>query len=384
MYTCSYISGTFGQLDIRLLLQSARNAGLNLRISESSYSSEMADGTIFPKLGLVHLNASKRQLEILFKQRYPTLHFIEAECAFSTLNKTEDTLIEEMKINEEKQYTWGIEQTAVHRSKYTGKGVRIAILDTGIDKTHPDFSKANIRTTSFIDGVEPHDGNGHGTHCSGIIIGPKKTAFSKRYGVAPDAELFAGKVLSDSGSAHSRYVLEGMEWALAHKCRVISISLGNRMRKGMSFSLTFEKAAQAAIKNGALMIASAGNDSFRHLQRLLPVSEPANCPSIMAIGAINRMQEMYTRSNAGINPNGGNIELVAPGVSICSSYSSEKLYAKLSGTSMAASFVAGITAQYIEAFPQKTPLEIRALLCANALQLKQSKRDVGAGLVQAL
>ena len=196
--------------------------------------------------------------------------------------------------------------------------------------------------------------------------------------------MFSGKVLRNSGAAHSRYVFEGIEWALNNACRIISISLGNRVRKGVVYSTSFEKAAQAAAKKNALIIAAVGNDSYRHLQRLLPVSEPANCPSIMSVGAVNQIEEMYNRSNAGINPNGGNVDLVGPGVSIRSSYVGKSQYKKLNGTSMATSFVAAIAAQYMEAFPNKTPTEIRALLTKNARPLHLSERDAGAGLVQAI
>jgi subtilisin family serine protease len=385
-----FIAGTYGKSDTARLIRFAKNAGLKLielipsEVSKGFFKQleQHYDGIIYPNLGLLYLKASNRQLQYLLNTNFSSpLHFIESENSFFPLAKDVNSIQKEFI---KPSNSWGIEQTNVHKSKFTGKNVHVAILDTGINVNHADFTNSTITTTSFIDGESTRDGNGHGTHCSGIIIGPKKPKLVERYGVSPNVKLFSGKVLRNSGASHSRYVFQGLEWALENKCRVISVSLGNRVRKGVSYSLSFEKAAQAALKERALIIASAGNDSYRHLQRLLPVSEPANCPSIMAVGAINQNNEMYNRSNAGINPYGGNIDLVAPGVSIKSSYNDSSNYHKLSGTSMATSFVAGIAAQYVEAFPNKTPGEIRSLLNSYALTLPHDYKDVGSGLVQAI
>jgi subtilisin family serine protease len=384
----NYIIGFNSETNIDRLIKQAHNAGIHLtkplpsgahHINSDTLLS-VCDGVIFAKLGLIHLSADKRQVNHLFKAN-PHLQFIEHEETLVSLAEPE--IIPAAPITET-QHSWGIEQTKVAKTTLTGKGVRVAILDTGIDLNHPDFSNATISTASFIEGESARDGNGHGTHCAGIIIGPKTTPQVERYGVSPAVELYAGKVLRNSGAAHSRYVFQGIEWALENQCRVISISLGNRIRTGVSYSLSFEKAAQAAAQKGTLIIASAGNDSFRHLQRLLPVSEPANCPSIMAVGAINQEGKMYNRSNAGINMEGGTIDLVAPGVAIQSSYTKGVYYKKLSGTSMATSYVAGIAAQYIQAYPNKTPDQIRALLNQNARSMVLSSKDVGNGLVQAI
>ena len=380
----NYIAGSFGVLDMDRLIYFAKKAGLNFITAHTicaEDSRKTHNGIIYPNLGLVFLTASKRQVNLLFPSNGSSpLHFIEQEVDYfplqneADLNQTQST----------PDLNWGVKSTQAHKSIYTGKGVRVALLDTGIDSNHPDFSKANITKKSFIEGENSQDGNGHGTHCAGIIIGPKKPNSTMRYGISPEVELFSGKVLKNSGAAHSRYVFQGIEWAIQNKCKIISISLGNRVRKGVSYSLSFEKAAQAAAKKGALIIASAGNDSFRHLQRLLPVSGPANCPSIMAVGAINEANEMYNRSNSSININGGIVDLVGPGVAIQSSYTNLQPYKKLSGTSMATSFVTAIAAQYMQAYPNKQPDEIRMLLKQNARPLPISSKDAGAGLVQCL
>src|SRR5690606_32021335 len=109
---------------------------------------------------------------------------------------------------------WGVRAVGADLSPYTGKGVRIAILDTGLDLNHPDFKGRSITAKSFIRGEATQDANGHGTHCAGIAAGPRDPEGVGRYGVAGDAELFIGKVLSDSGGGADGNVLEGIDWAI--------------------------------------------------------------------------------------------------------------------------------------------------------------------------
>lgn len=94
-------------------------------------------------------------------------------------------------------------------STQTGQGIRIAVLDTGLDLSHPDFAGRSIETKSFAAGQPVQDGNGHGTHCAGIAAGPAKPARQVRYGVAGEAELYVGKVLGDEGSGGDGGILEG-------------------------------------------------------------------------------------------------------------------------------------------------------------------------------
>ena len=99
-------------------------------------------------------------------------------------------------------------------STQTGQGIRIAVLDTGLDLSHPDFAGRSIETKSFAAGQPVQDGNGHGTHCAGIAAGPAKPARQVRYGVAGEAELYVGKVLGDEGSGGDGGILEGIDWAI--------------------------------------------------------------------------------------------------------------------------------------------------------------------------
>src|SRR4051794_27070449 len=111
--------------------------------------------------------------------------------------------------------------------------------------------------------------------------------------------------------------LNGIQWAVRNKCRVVSMSLGARTLPGQTFSAVFENAAGRAMKAGTLIIAAAGNDSHRNEGvQPAPVSHPANCPSIMAVAAIDDQFKVASFSNAGVNPSGGQVDIAGPGVRV--------------------------------------------------------------------
>jgi subtilisin len=302
--------------------------------------------------------------------------------------------------------TWGLQATKVVGSRYSGAGIKIAVLDTGLDLTHPDFVGRNITSKSFIAGEQVQDLVGHGTHCIGTACGrlnPPDPAAPMRYGIAHNAEIFAGKVLDNQGSGADGGILEGIDWAIANGCQIISMSLGAATVPGEAFSRIYERAARRALSQGTLIIAAAGNESrnrFTGKRRVPPnpVDRPANCPSIMAVAAIDKMFQVAAFSNSSINTNGGSIDIAAPGVDIYSTYSTNTIrqilpdgsidpnpsarYQRLNGTSMATPHVAGIAALYAES-TGKRGLELWTILLQNALRLNLASADVGAGLVQA-
>ena len=131
------------------------------------------------------------------------------------------------------QFTWGLQATRVNQSRFTGRGVRVAVLDTGMDLAHPDFAGRPITNQSFIPGEQVQDENRHGTHCIGTALGPKIPATAvRRYGCASAGNIFAGKVLSNAGSGADNGILAGINWAITNQCRVISMSLGAPVRPG--------------------------------------------------------------------------------------------------------------------------------------------------------
>ncbi len=278
--------------------------------------------------------------------------------------------------------TWGVQAIKILNSQFTGKGVNLAILDTGLNVKHPDFARLTIKTKSFITGQAVEDKNGHGTHCSGISVGGIQKSTNLRYGVAVDSNLFIGKVLSNAGSGKDRGIIAGLEWALQNKCKVISMSLGSAVGLGETFSPAYERVAKVALANGTVIVAAAGNESRRQFGQVEPVGHPANCPSIMAVAALDNNLQIASFSCGGFNPDGGQVDIGAPGVNIFSSWKN-KGYNTISGTSMATPFVAGILATYWEAFPNASAAEIWMMIAQNALRLNLNASDTGAGLAQA-
>jgi subtilisin family serine protease len=278
--------------------------------------------------------------------------------------------------------TWGAQAIKINNAQYTGKGINIAVLDTGLNLSHPDFARLTVQSKSFIKNQAVEDKNGHGTHCSGIAVGAYNQKEKIRYGVAYEANLFIGKVLSNQGSGNDSGILAGIEWALQNKCKVISMSLGSAVEPGETYSPAYERVAKTAIDNGCLIVAAAGNESERQFGLIKPVGHPANCPSVLAVAALDEKLKVAYFSCGGLNIDGGQVDVAAPGVNIYSSWMSKK-YNTISGTSMATPFVAGLAATYWQAYPQAKAADIWMYLVQNALRLNQNSSDVGAGLVQS-
>lgn len=299
--------------------------------------------------------------------------------------------------------TWGLQATKVVGSRYSGAGIKVAVLDTGLDLTHPDFAGRIITPQSFITSEDVQDLQGHGTHCIGTSCGPLNPpdpSFPMRYGVAYNAEIFVGKVLSNQGSGADGGILAGIDWAITNGCQIISMSLGAPTFPGTPFSRIYEEVAKRALSRGTLIIAAAGNESGRP-GFVNPVGRPANCPSIMAVAALDAELGVSFYSNSSINPDGGGIDIAGPGGNagdapipqIYSTWSTDprtvpppqgfgpSRYQTISGTSMATPHVAGIAALYAEA-TGKRGFELWALLMQNAQRLPLPSVDVGVGLVQ--
>ena len=282
----------------------------------------------------------------------------------------------------ELELTWGLQVTKVGASRFTGKGIRVAVLDTGLDLGHPDFAGRAIVSQSFVANQTVQDGRGHGTHCVGTACGPQQPRQLPRYGIAYEAEIFVGKVLNNRGSGVDGDILAGINWAVTNNCPIVSMSLGAAVAPGQTFSRVFETAARRSLDGGTLIIAAAGNDSGRPML-IVPVAHPANCPSIMAVAALDVQLRLAAFSNAGLNPQGGQIDIAGPGVNVRSSLPRPTSYGLKSGTSMAAPHVAGIAALHAQANSRARGRTLAQLLMQSARRLPLSGRDVGMGLVQA-
>jgi subtilisin len=281
--------------------------------------------------------------------------------------------------------TWGLQATKVvvgfpFTQTKTGAGIKVAVLDTGMDLSHPDFAGRTIVHQSFVPGEAVQDGHGHGTHCIGTACGPLEPTDQNqpRYGVAYACDIYAGKVLNNGGSGADSWILAGINWAIAQGCHVISMSLGARALQN-GFSQAYENAAQAALNAGSLIVAAAGNDYS------LPVSHPANCPSIMAVAAVDINKVKADFSNVGTFAPHGSVDIAGPGVDVLSSFPVSKgSYRSLDGTSMATPHVAGIAALHAQSNAAYRGAALWQRLTATALPLPgQPATHVGAGLVQA-
>jgi subtilisin family serine protease len=282
----------------------------------------------------------------------------------------------------EEEVTWGLQAAGVPASRFTGRGVRVAVLDTGFDAGHPDFVGRAITLQSFIEGETAQDGHGHGTHCIGTALGADRPTTLPRYGIAYGAEIFAGKVLSNAGSGTDAGILAGIQWAITNRCAVVSMSLGAPVAIGQTYSRVFETAARRALRAGTLIIAAAGNESERP-GFVAPVGHPANCPSILAVGALDSRLQVAVFSCGGLNPQGGQVDIAAPGVAVRSSWPHPTLYRTIDGTSMATPHVSGVAALFAEADPEARGRALASMLAQSARRLELPGRDVGAGLVQA-
>ncbi len=283
----------------------------------------------------------------------------------------------------ESKATWGLQATGAALSKFSGKGVKVAVLDTGFDLKHPDFPGRSVTAVSFVKGYKAQDGHGHGTHCIGTACGPQSPYHPPRYGVAHGAAILSGKVLDDNGGGADGGILAGLNWALTQGARVVSMSLGAEVTVDDPFSEVYEAIGQRALAAGTLIVAAAGNESDRRTGRFAPVGHPANCPSVLAVGALDSKMQLGYFSNRGLNPKGGQVDIAAPGVDVLSAFPMPERSARLSGTSMATPHVAGLAALWAEAHPKATATEIWTLLTQHARRLPLLATDIGAGLAMA-
>ena len=277
---------------------------------------------------------------------------------------------------------WGIDRIDAEKvwATSTADTIKVAIIDTGIDKDHADLI-ANLRcgvnfvSKSPVKPADPNkwdDDNGHGTHVAGIVATVDNEIGV--IGTAPEAYLWAVKVLDSNGSGYVSDVIDGINWAITNHMQVTNMSLGTTAN-----ILSFQEAIQRANAAGITQVAAAGNSGGA-------VNYPAAYPEVIAVSATDIADNIPYWSSRG-----SEVDLSAPGVSIYSTYKGGK-YKTLSGTSMAAPHVAGAAALVID---KKTcdydfngicsPAEVQQRLEATAEDLGITGKDnlYGSGLVDA-
>ena len=279
------------------------------------------------------------------------------------------------------QQAWGLKrldiQTCWQRG-FTGAGVRVGHLDSGVDGRHPALNGRIAAFREFdqdgfpVDQTEPKDSSSHGTHIAGVICGGSDHHLA--FGIAPGAELCSGMVIE--GGKNLVRILAGLDWMFDCKVRVLCLSLGIPV-----FNPLFEIVLSRLKRAGILVIAPTGNRGSGR------TCAPANYPGVIAVGAINASDgvahfsgsQQFRRAADCLKPN-----LVAPGVGIPSAKPGGGLQIR-SGTSMAAAHVAGVAALLFQAKPRASVVEVEEALLATCAPLPESSdRRSGRGLVNPM
>ncbi len=247
--------------------------------------------------------------------------------------------------------------TALGTSSFTGSGVKVAVIDTGIDFAHTDLSV--VSGVGYVGNTTGSDDNGHGTHVAGTIAGRNNTRGV--IGVAPDASLYAVKVLDRRGSGSYSAIASGIHWAVDNGMDVANLSLG-----GPSDSTTLSDAVTRAYDNGVVLVVAAGNEGLS-----ATTSYPANYDGeVLTVSAVDMSNGSFpTWSNYGIPP----VDVAAPGVKICSTTRGGG-YGTMDGTSMATPHVAGAVAVYVQGHPGATFADVEAALEAGVSPLTDTSR----------
>ncbi|WP_117168894.1 S8 family peptidase [Paraliobacillus sediminis] len=267
---------------------------------------------------------------------------------------------------------WGIERVNSPKAWLTnlnGKGVKIAILDTGIS-VHEDLTIAGgISLTSYTSSYA--DDNGHGTFVAGII-GAKNNNIGT-VGVAPESSIYAVKVADKAGDAYLSDILAAIDWSMENQMDIINMSLG-----ATSDSFILEEAVNNAYQNDILVVASAGNDGLGDGSGDA-VTYPAKYDSVIAVAATDKNDQ-----RASFSATGSTVEIAAPGVSIMST-GLKNAYGLMDGTSAAVPFVAGNLALLKQQNETLAAHQLRSKLQENSIDLGDNGRDnaYGYGLTQA-
>lgn len=260
------------------------------------------------------------------------------------------------------QLQWGLKALRVeHAWKYSvGAGTRVAVIDTGVDATHPDLRRSVHGGVDLLASTGEHqsgggdelgmengstaaDQNGHGTHIAATIAGSGMTGL---LGVAPAASLYSVKAFDHHGAAYISDIVRAIEWCIRKRMDIINMSFGMPAN-----SPALHEAILRAARKGILLVASAGNGGLPDA-----VDFPARYPSVLSVGAVNRRGEV-----AAFSKRGADVEVYAPGTQILSAWPGGG-YKHLDGSSMATAHISGLIALLTGVKRDIRMSEIRAML----------------------
>ncbi|MQY16804.1 hypothetical protein SRB5_70070 [Streptomyces sp. RB5] len=268
-----------------------------------------------------------------------------------------------------------------------GTGVKVAVLDTGIDATHPDVADSIVEQVDFTGNAKgARDGHGHGTHVASTVLGSGAASKGLRKGVAPGAELMVGKVCNDAGECPDDAIIAAMEWAAHSGAKIVNLSLGGDPSDGTD---PLSQALNTISRDtGALFVVAAGNTALGLPQKVV---SPAAADEAMAVAAVDKMGEMARFSNVGprLGDGAAKPDIAAPGVGIVAARAAgtsmgsavDANYTASDGTSMATPHVTGAAAVIAQQHPEMTGQQIKALLMDTATDLGHSMYSQGTGQV---
>ncbi|MGV9450776.1 S8 family peptidase [Streptomyces sp. NPDC003635] len=270
---------------------------------------------------------------------------------------------------------------------YDGKGVKIAVLDTGVDANHPDLKDQVIASKNFTPAATDEDKVGHGTHVASIAAGTGAKSGGKYKGVAPGADILSGKVLDDTGSGDDSGILAGMEWAAEQGAQVVNLSLGGMDTPEVD---PLEAAVnKLSAEKGILFAIAAGNSGPES------VGSPGSADAALTVGAVDDKDKLADFSSTGPRLGDGAIkpDVTAPGVDITAASAKGSVieqevgekpagYLTISGTSMATPHVAGAAAILKQQHPEWTYAELKGALTASTKGGKYTPFEQGSGRIQ--
>ncbi|MFE7578340.1 S8 family serine peptidase [Streptomyces sp. NPDC057521] len=266
--------------------------------------------------------------------------------------------------------------TTAHRAGLDGSGVKVAVLDTGVDAGHPDLAGRVAGSATFVSTPATDDRTGHGTHTASTVAGTGAASHGTYAGMAPKADLLIGKVLDDDGSGSISGIVNGMEWAVGQGAGVVSMSLGS---DGDTACAGPGVDAVERLSDQALFVIAAGNASLHGT-----VSTPGCAPSALTVGAVDRENATASFSSRGPSVDGVSAkpDIASQGVGVVAANSGGRgaqAYQEMSGTSMATPHVAGGAALLLQQHPELTPAGLKALLTSSARSTDAPVLEQGAG-----